>query len=147
MDIITLFSERLNELIFDKKITSELFAKEIGIDISNLYRYLRKESIPNLYNAIKIAKFFGCSLDFLFGLSEDSSTLFNSEIKPFAIQFQTLLKKHNSTRYRLKKETSLAKQSIDDWYHGIRVPTIENLIILAQYFDCSLDYIVGRTTS
>jgi transcriptional regulator with XRE-family HTH domain len=130
--------------MFDKKITPESLSKILDVDLSLIYKYLRKEFTPSTPNAVKIANYFNCSLDYLIGLSEDTSTLFCEEIKPFGIQFQSLLRKHNCTRYRLKKETTLAKQSVDDWFNGIRIPTIENLQILAQYFDCSLDYLVGR---
>ena len=145
MDNLSIFAERLNELMFDNKITPESLSKTLSVDISLIYKYLRKEFTPSTPNAIKIANHFNCSLDYLFGLSEDNSRIVYAEIKPFSIQFKKIIDKHHCTRYRLKKETNLAKQSVDDWYNGIRIPTIENLQILAQFFDCSLDYLVGRT--
>lgn len=147
MDIMSLFSERLNDLIFEKKISSEVFAKEIGIDISNIYRYLRKESVPVLNNAIRIADYFNCSLDFLFGLVEENYSFIYKPAQPFDVCFKFILEKNNLSRYRVHKDTGISDQRLDDWYHGIRVPTIESLIALAHYFDCSLDYIVGRTYS
>ncbi|MEG1805784.1 MAG: helix-turn-helix transcriptional regulator, partial [Clostridia bacterium] len=138
------FGERFNELIFDKRITPDILAQAIGVDLSLIYKYLRKEFIPSTPTAIDIANYFNCSLDFLFGLSEESPNVFNTKLEPFSARFQQMLLAKNCTRYRLKKETQLAKQSVDDWFHGKRVPTIDNLIILAQFFDCSIDYLIGR---
>ncbi len=144
MDIMSIFSERLNDLIFEKKLTSEIFAKEIGIDISNIYRYLRRESVPVLGNAIKIADYFNCSLDFLFGIAEENYSSIYKPAQPFNICFKHILEKNNYSRYRVHKDTGISDQRLDDWYHGIRVPTVESLIVISKYFDCSLDYLVGR---
>lgn len=141
---MSIFAERLNELMFDNKTTPEILSIALSVDLSLIYKYLRKEYIPSTPNAIRIANYFNCSLDYLFGLTEDISTHFCKEYKPFAVCFQALLKEHNCTRYRLKKDTVLAKQSVDDWYNGKRVPTIDNLIVLAEYFSCSLDHFIGR---
>ncbi len=141
---LSIFAERLKELMFDNKIKPETLSTALGVDLSLIYKYLRKEYTPSTPNAIQIANYFHCSLDYLLGLSENTSSLFNKTNKPFSICFQKLLKEHNCTRYRLEKDTFLAKQSVDDWYKGIRVPTINNLLVLAKYFNCSIDYIVGR---
>lgn len=144
MDILSLFSERLNDLIFEKKITSEVFAKEIAIDISNIYRYLRKESVPILSNAIKIADYFNCSLDFLFGLAEENYSVTYKPAQSFNICLKSILEKNNRSRYRVHKDTGISDQSLDDWYHGIRVPTVENLVSLACYFNCTTDSLMKR---
>ena len=141
---LSIFAERINELMFDNKTTPEALSKVLGVDLSLIYKYLRKEYIPSSPNAIRLANYFNCSLDYLVGLSEDTSMSFNKEDKPFSIRFQELLKEHNCTRYRVKKDTKLAKQSVDDWYNGVRMPTIDNLLVLAEYFSCSIDYIIGR---
>lgn len=144
MVVMSVFAERLNELMFDNKTTPESLSKALDVDLSLIYKYLRKEFTPSVPNAIKIANYFHCSLDYLLGLSEDISTINCSVVKPFSIQLKELLKEHNCTRYKLKKDTGLAKQSVDDWYHGIRVPSIENVIILSKYFNCTIDYLLGR---
>lgn len=144
MDNLSIFAERLNDLMFENSVKPETLSKTLEVDLSLIYKYLRKEFTPSTLNSIKISNFFNCSLDYLIGLSENITKFYCNEIKSFSIQFQSILNEHHCTRYRLKKETNLAKQSVDDWYNGIRVPTIENLKVLARYFDCSLDYLVGR---
>lgn len=144
MDVLSYFSETLSSLIFDKKISTEEFANAVGIDVSVVYRYLRKENIPTLPNAIIVADFFSCSLDFLLGLAPEDSTKSFKSICSFSERFKEILVNKGFSRYRLCKEAKISDQRVDDWFHGKRVPTIESCINLAKFFDCSLDYLVGR---
>ncbi|MEG2453970.1 MAG: helix-turn-helix transcriptional regulator, partial [Clostridia bacterium] len=117
---------------------------KLNIDITNIRRYLRKTSIPMLSNAIKIADYFNCSLDFLFGLENENIYHIFKPTSSFSQCFQTVLAENNCSRYKLHKKTKISDQIIDDWFHGVRVPTIDNIIILAKYFNCSIDYLIGR---
>lgn len=144
MDILTNFSENLNELIFDNGFTPETFAKAVNIDRSVIYKYLRKECLPTLPNLINIADCFKCSVDFLLGLSSTTENTNFKTAPPFSQRFKELLDGKNLTRYKFRQEIHFAKQSVDDWYHGNRFPNIDNTIELAKYFKCSLDYLLGR---
>ena len=48
------------------------------------------------------------------------------------------------TKYRLTKETHLTEETIRRWQSGRFEPTTESLIRLADYFGCSVDFILGR---
>ena len=63
------FQESLKELLDDNKISRLQLAKNIGIDYSTINGYFNKNYYPQLDIAIKIANYFDCSLDYLFGLS------------------------------------------------------------------------------
>lgn len=138
----TIFSERLKHLF--EKVNEQEVAKVLGVDLTIFYDYLKKEHLPSYKTALRLRKFFRLSLDFLFGLSEDDSPVnIPKEEKPFSEIFKAILQEKHISRYKLKKETSLARQSIDDWYHGKRIPEIESLLVLAKYFECSLDELTG----
>ena len=92
---------------------------------------------------IKIADYFECSIDYLLGLEETNDLKF-SQTPPFDRTFGKLLEDKNLTRYQLNKHTKISNSRIDDWYHGRRLPSIDNLIILAKYFDCSIDTLLAR---
>ncbi len=144
MDILSNFAETLNDLLFERNLTPETFAKEVCIDRSLVYRYMRKECLPSLTNFIKISDYLNCSTDFLLGLSPtDSCTGFKSAPK-FSDSFKKILAENNLTRYALVKKSRFAQQSVDDWYHGKRTPNVENALDIAKYFNCSMDYLLGR---
>lgn len=63
----------------------------------------------------------------------------------FTERFQELLAQRNITTYKISKETDIGETLLGYWRRGERVPTLENLIKLADYFDISIDYLVGRS--
>ena len=80
----------------------------------------------------------------MFGYAEEYQEIQFHKRKKFSERFQELLKEKGIKRQDLKKTNLFAKQSIDDWFNDVRLPTIENLIELREYFGCTLDYLVGR---
>ena len=56
-----------------------------------------------------------------------------------------LRKNHNLTQKQLAQETNLSERGIQNYEMGVRTPTLPVLISLADFFDVSLDYLVGRS--
>lgn len=137
------FGERLKELLIEKEIKPSVFAKKLDIDLSLVYKYFKNVCKPSLINAINIAEFFNCSLDFLLGLTETYENTNYRFNKDFSIRFKTLLKEYSISRYRLEKYLNINHQRLDDWYYGKSLPSIDRVIILADYLDCTIDYLVG----
>ncbi len=144
MDILTSFGENLSDIMFDRNLTAELLAAAVNIDRSVIYKYLRKECLPSLENIIVLADYFECSVDYLLGLTTVNGFVSKKVAQPFSERFKELLNSRGLTRYKFLKQIHFAKQSVDDWYNGKRVPTVENVIKLAEFFDCRVDYILGR---
>lgn len=63
----------------------------------------------------------------------------------FAEIFVKMLDKKNISAYRLSQDTGITQGMISYWKSGERMPSAENLITLADYFECSVDYLLGRT--
>ena len=59
--------------------------------------------------------------------------------------FVEILQRRNITAYKLAKDTGITQGMISYWKSGARMPSAENLIALADYLDCSVDYLLGRT--
>lgn len=60
-------------------------------------------------------------------------------------RFAMLLKERGVTAYRVHKDTGIAQSTFSDWKNGKSVPGAEKLKTIADYFDVSVDYILGRT--
>ena len=41
--------------------------------------------------------------------------------------------------------TGISTGNISDWKNGRCFPSAEKLVLLADYLDCSVDYLLGRT--
>lgn len=138
------FAERLNELMFDNNKTATDIATAISIHKSAIYRYLRAERIPEIDIIIKIADLFACSIDFLLGFTDQNYTTKIVICPPFSKRLAFLLEHFSITKYKLVKQTKIPESIIYSWQSGKSRPNLESITKLANYFDCSIDYILGR---
>lgn len=60
-------------------------------------------------------------------------------------QIVLLRKEHNITQKELASGCNLTEISIQNYESGRRKPSYEALLALADFFDVSIDYLVGRT--
>lgn len=62
-------------------------------------------------------------------------------------KFKNILKslriERNIGQVELAKKIGVSKGLISLWGNGLREPTMCSLILLAQFFDVSIDYLVG----
>lgn len=58
--------------------------------------------------------------------------------------FNQLLLKHNITAYRVSKDTGISQVTLCDWKHGRSKPKTDKMLTLANYFDVSLNYMLGK---
>lgn len=63
----------------------------------------------------------------------------------FSNKLKELRKSHNITQKQLAQEIGASERGIQNYELGNRIPTCEILIALANYFNVSIDYLVGRT--
>ena len=61
--------------------------------------------------------------------------------------FEQLLKMHNTTVYRVSKETGIAASTFSDWKNGRSCPKAEKLMKIAAFFGVSLDELLGTRAS
>jgi transcriptional regulator with XRE-family HTH domain len=60
--------------------------------------------------------------------------------------FERLLKEAGITAYKVSKDTGISQTTLSDWKRGRSIPKTEKLQTIANYFDVSLDYLLGKTT-
>lgn len=64
---------------------------------------------------------------------------------PFSERLVSLRKSHNLTQKQLAIEMQMSELAIQHYESQRRKPAFDVLIALADYFDVSLDYLVGRS--
>ena len=62
----------------------------------------------------------------------------------FSTRLKELRKEHSLTQKSLAKELDTTDDCIYSWEKGRSEPSIAELIMLANYFEVSLDYLLGR---
>lgn len=61
-----------------------------------------------------------------------------------AQRIKDLMKSEKLTQMQLAHALEVGQSSISDWLNSKSEPSIENLWKLADYFDVSVDYLIGR---
>lgn len=143
MDIMSKFSERLRELMQDEEINPPALAKKLNTHRTNITRYLRGDRLPQLTTFLLFLDYFSCSADFLLGLTDREEKNFK-ERPPFSERFSYLIKEKEISMYRLTREIKISEALLYQWRDGKQLPSIENLVKLAKYFDCTVDFLLGR---
>jgi len=65
--------------------------------------------------------------------------------KIFSMRFNTIKDEQKVTMVDVAKALNITKQSVHKWTTGENIPSSDTLIALADYFNVSLDYLVGRS--
>ena len=63
----------------------------------------------------------------------------------FNEHLKKLRKSRNLTQKQLAEGIGSSERGIQPYEMGVRKPTYDKLIALADYFDISIDYLVGRS--
>ena len=138
------FSDTLSYLVFEQNADAKSFAEKIGVNATCITRYLREDRFPSVENLVLLADYFQCPTDYLLGLEEENNVAGFKKCPQFPQQFDFLLKHFIYTCYKLSKELKIHQSTLYAWKNGKRVPTVENIIKLAEFFDCRVDFILGR---
>lgn len=65
------------------------------------------------------------------------------EIK-FSENLRQLMKDYRINQVKLSREMGVSQSAISAWLSNKKEPSITSLWLLADYFDCSIDDLVGR---
>ena len=138
-----LFKESLAELMSERKLTTLSLGAAIGVSATTVHCWLTGKTKLFLSNAVKLVDYFECSLEFLLGNVATRLSFTPQICPPFYIRLKEIMKLQGKSSYRVVKDTPFSFGHFSKWRSG-GDPYIETLINLAAYFDCTLDYLVGR---
>jgi len=137
------FRESLAELMSERDLTHISLGNKIGVANPTVHGWKTGKHSITLSNALKLADFFECSLEFLLGRTESKLNYTPKECPPFYERLKAGMAENKTSWYRLVKDTAISNGNITKWKKGAD-PFVDTLLNLAAYFDCTLDYLVGR---
>lgn len=139
------FSDRLNYLLFDAHISTAEFGKAIGIGRTTAFELMKGTREPTLDTIVRIADYFHCYVDYLVGLEAEYFKFPNPKpCPPFKDRIPAICEHFGISRYRLVLTTKVARTNIHNWARGATVPTVDNLVKMAEALGCSVDFLIGR---
>ena len=137
------FGERLKELEEENNSQKELLAF-LGIkDNTIFYAWINNLKGITLENAFKIAKFYKCSMDYLFGRTDDNKEINYVKEPNFNTYLKIVLDNKNVSQYKLCKVCKISTSSMYNWTHNIVSPNMSSVVKIADYLQVSIDYLVG----
>lgn len=144
MSKFTKFFTSFKDLLDEIGLTIMEFSRVSGIKKSCLYRY-RAGDMPSIENAVKIANYFDCTLNFLMGIDDEKNYphLHTYDSSVFYGRFKQMLSDKGISVYRISIDAGVNDSSDYAWQKG-REPSMATLVKIAEYLNCQIDYLIGR---
>lgn len=144
MDILTIFSERLKELMYEQGITTDQsLSQHLGISDETVRLWKNGRRYISLSQLIKLADYLNCSIDYLTGRSETILDFTPNKCHFFYDRLRFVMSEKKVSRYELVKNTRIYDSYFSNWKKGADIHIL-TLVLLADYLDCSIDYLIGR---
>ena len=145
MSISNVFQNRITELVEDCEVKKSELPNLIGVDYRSLSNALNYGIIPTPRILIRIADYFNVSIKYLLGTSNDEYFSKSKVKSDFKTRFDFLCKENNITFYKVSKDLHLDQSYITRWFNKNYLPSLELLDLISDYFEVSVDYLLGRT--
>ena len=145
MSISNVFQNRITELVEDCEVKKSELPNLIGVDYRSLSNALNYGIIPTPRILIRIADYFNVSIKYLLGTSNDEYFSKSKVKSDFKTSFDFLCKENNITFYKVSKDLHFDQSYITRWFNKNYLPSLELLDLISDYFEVSVDYLLGRT--
>lgn len=145
-----LFDLRLQELMNTEKISKRKLSIGAQVERKSISMYLEGICLPRYDALARISDYFEVSSDFLLGLEKESfycyKTCCNIDDIPvlFISRLKSFMLEHNLSQGKLSKLLNIKQPSISKWLKMKTMPETPIIVKLAEVFDCSVDYFIGR---
>jgi len=145
MDYLSNFAETLCDLMFENNdMTAKALSEELKIPAPTITRYRKGQHVPSVENLIKIADYFHRSTDILLVFEAENLALTFKPCPPFSKQIVYLTKYFELSYYSFYHSVNIPESTFFEWKNGSTKPTLENIKKIADYFDCRIDFVLGR---
>lgn len=132
------------KLLQIRNTTAYQVCKATGIASSTISDWKNGKSTPKQDKLKKIADYFGVTLDYLMTGEESETPKLESEVNT-VVRIKALRKEKGLTQQELADMLNVAGNTLGYWENGHYEPDLKALIKLADIFDVSVDYIIGRS--
>lgn len=139
------FGAKLKELRQNNGLTQSELAIKLDTSKSNISKYESNSIEPNIKTLLLISKYFQIPIDEL--LAEETMNIpssLSSNGQHFCKILSHLRKEKGISQHELAKYIGISREAITNLEINKRKPDMEILIKLADYFDVSTDFLLGR---
>ena len=143
--ISTEFQRRVLDLMEEHEYSKKDLSEVIGVSIGVISRIAIYGIIPSLGILIKLADGFNISLPYL--LAETDDPYFYKTDNPITFQqrLHELMAERQTKYSQIAHSMPFTKNYFYEWEKKGTIPSLDYLKCLAEYFNVSPDYLLGRT--
>ncbi len=157
MTIAHLIQKFLKRKLLENRLTKRELSRQSGVPYNTLFQILHAlRSNTNLVTIIKIANYFNCSIDEVFGRKKYilKNNYNNIDIILSSCNFKLRnfisykIKEQNLNPYQLSKNLGFSETVIWQFINDDKITRMLNssvILALADYFQVSIDEMIGRT--
>ena len=137
------FSDVLKELIDDSGKSLRTISKETGIPNSQISRYIRN-TIPKYETSMRLAKYFNCDLDYMFGLTENKGKYLDKyDIRNFLKNYLIILESNKTTNWKFTRQFNISESNIRKWKNG-QYPHMSTVVNIAKQLGVSIEILLAK---
>lgn len=147
MALSEVFRKRFVELTdeLDLKNKTEI-AATLGLTYATFVKIYNYGILPTAHILTRIADNFNVSIEYLIGNTDNDYFNKSANKVTFQERLEELRIKNNiTTVYELSQRLHIHRNNIAQWIKKNYLPSIDDLTIIANLFDTSIDYLIGRT--
>lgn len=134
--------KNISDLRKEKKMSQAELAKILNVSSSTVAMWeTGKRSIKNI-DLKSIADFFNVSTDYLLGRNIENTT-FQAKLV-LSKRLSELRKRKKLTQQRLAEKIGITRDTLSNYETGRREPDYNTLILFADFFHVSTDYLLGK---
>lgn len=140
------FQNRFKEYVeLQGKVNKHQLANDMNIAYTIFSKAYNYGIVPKPIVLMRIADFFKISVEYLLGNTNNEYFEKSKDPKTFQERLTYLRTLKNLTPSDLTRHTHIHRNRILQWDKYNYIPSLHDLTILADFFDVSLDYLLGRT--
>lgn len=132
--------DRINALIKLKGLKVGAVCEQVGVGRTFLSDVEHGKCGISEARLKRFADILGTTVSYLCDEPDDSCPL-----QMFATVFNGLLQKNNVSTYTLSLATGISQNCLSVYCSGAGLPSAANLILIADFFGVSIDYLLGRS--
>lgn len=142
-DNIMSFQETLLEYMQVNSLRVTDIFIQTGIPTSMISSYVKYGIVPDLKTLIKFSDLMQASLEYLLGRTDSKEYTKEENPVPFGQRLSFLIKNSGKSNRKIARELQINDSLLSKWIRKT-IPKTEYLIKLADYFEVTVDYLVGR---
>lgn len=142
-----LFKNRLLEIMDenDCKNNNRKFAALVGLSTPVISRATIYGIVPSVRPLIKMADTLECSIPYLLG-EVDANDFFMAEPQTtFHLRLEELINEYKVNYGQISQQMQFPRTYFYEWQKERTLPSLDYLNDIAEYFDVSIDFLLGRT--